>query len=724
MVSIITNPVPKPKHGTVIVDWSPRICGATAWCGHVQSGDPRIELLSFSPSGRKVASWVSAFDWNARKLSDAVSILNDYDRIILGDVVCFSPGVNPDDNGRPYYETIIHKVHRPWTGIFHGGTYPEKHDDTIDAVLTSPGFCGTLLTPRIGQARSRLAKWPALKFEHLPYLPYDVTQASPRPGIHKRSKDVMMTSRLTPNKGQNAALVLADHLRGDTHIWGYNPYGFPSTAWGLWELGLYGFGYKEHQKPVLQPDKMAMTHPNAVRFYTGEYAMKTPTQKIFQYHGAYRTLDEIDWSPWLHLSLASSDFAGILEYTIIDAVMSGSIAIVPECFPIEGVYESIITFPFEGATIGWDNQKQRVRDRKPFDPRPIADVVNGLLRKSNRELGEIQNYQYQEFCKLHSPKKTIAAIDRALKGYEKNHWEYHGAPVHTFTSDRLDSIPGPLSTENQTKYLYRLLISGVTDYDEIVGLWKEHYGHSIQRSAVNRGKQKIRKNGSLTPATSSVVLAPENGESRHLFIERCIVAGMDNDTMLPIIHQNYSASARNAEINHHRKRIRLEGEAGMPKFTTPSTTAAQPPSKPLAARGRPPATPSGIRPSGDINMVPGDGEKSGAFIRRCLTAGMTDDDILATVHGHFEGSKASKSDISWNKQKLRKEGIEPTAAVRIVAQRPEPPVKVQKVAADLPPWEGKTKIEIPKRKVLPQTLLATLNQTIRNLQFLVDNLGE
>lgn len=666
MVSIHTNPIPKPKSGTVVVDWSPRICGATAWGGHLQAADRSIELLSFSKSGRPLASWESAFDWQARKISDAAAILNDYDKIILGDIVCFAPDVVPDDDGRPYYEEIMHKVHRPWTGIFHGGTYPDKHDDTINAVLTSPGFCGTLLTPRMGQAKSRLAKWPALRFEHTPYLPYDAFQAPERRLIRGRTKDVMMTARLMANKGQNAALVLAGMLRGDTHIWGYNPYGFPSIGWGLLELGTLGLGYSIKRKPILRRDKMTMTHPNAVKFYTGEYTLETPTGREYRYHDGYLKLSEIDWSPWIHMSLASPDFAGMLEYTIIDAVHCGAIVAVPECFPIEGKYESLITFPFDGTTIGWDNNSGRVRNKRPFDPGPIADVINKHLKMSHADLAALQERQYQEFRRLHDPNATLKAINRALRGHEKNKWEYGGRPITAVIVDRKSDIPGPQPDETEVKYLYRLLVSGVRDNDEIRSLWKTHYGKSINRHSINIAKQKIWKNGSLTPATSTVVLTPTHGERRGDFIDRCITSGMANDTILKILQENYSASARNAEINAHRKQLRSPGD-DMPTFTRqPANMGLITPRSDAVATVKtikqhidksPPASAYGGKA-----MAPEPGEKSGAFIRRCLIAGADGETILTWVHAHFEGSKAKMSDIGWNRNKLKADGWVPGAA--------------------------------------------------------------
>lgn len=50
---------------------------------------------------------------------------------------------------------------------------------------------------------------------------------------------------------------------------------------------------------------------------------------------------------------------------------------------------------------------------------------------------------------------------------------------------------------------------------------------------------------------------------------------------------------------------------------------------------------------------PGSGER----IREMLVEGLHPEKILEVIHKEFLGSKASKSDVSWNKGKLRKEGV-------------------------------------------------------------------
>lgn len=107
-------------------------------------------------------------------------------------------------------------------------------------------------------------------------------------------------------------------------------------------------------------------------------------------------------------------------------------------------------------------------------------------------------------------------------------------------------------------------------------------------------------------------------------------------------------------------------------------------------------------------------EKSGVYIRRLLVLGYPADPILAAVHAQFPGSKASKSDISWNKAKLAKEGPDTTvlvvrmplaeraAATKVPAYTPPPPSmmpprKVPKYAG-LPAGLSK---ENPKQIELP-----------------------
>jgi site-specific DNA-cytosine methylase len=68
---------------------------------------------------------------------------------------------------------------------------------------------------------------------------------------------------------------------------------------------------------------------------------------------------------------------------------------------------------------------------------------------------------------------------------------------------------------------------------------------------------------------------------------------------------------------------------------------------------------------------PDAGEGSGAYIRRLLRAGRGDEEVLAAVHAGFPASKATKSDLSWNRGRIRKEDAAGGAApvARPAAQR-------------------------------------------------------
>lgn len=86
-------------------------------------------------------------------------------------------------------------------------------------------------------------------------------------------------------------------------------------------------------------------------------------------------------------------------------------------------------------------------------------------------------------------------------------------------------------------------------------------------------------------------------------------------------------------------------------------------SQPPGYRGEPPmlGDPAPQRPS--TSRVPprkkpparAEGEGSGVYIRRLLIQGYDADQILPEVHAQFPGSKATKADVAWNRNRLRKE---------------------------------------------------------------------
>jgi site-specific DNA-cytosine methylase len=566
--AVVTDPVPRPRAGTAVVDWSPRLCGSTAWGGHFRAADPDgIELLSFSKSGNTLQSWESAFEWSPRRIADAADILNDYDRVVLCDIACFTPKVPIGDDGRPYYLSVLEKVTRRWTAVFHGGTYPTKHDATIDAVFSSPGFARTLLTPRLGQATRRLAQWPDLKFVHLPHYAYDPAQSPPRRDAKGRTRGAIMTARVTSNKGQNAAMAMLDRLAGDVDVWGYSAYGFPSSAYSIWELGV-GLGYGQVTKPMLPPGKEHATNPDVTKFTTGFYDLRAANGSHYRYHGAYRTLDEIDWSPWLYINLASPDFADILEYTILDAVFAGAIVAVPENFLGEVDYKTVVTFPFEGSTICWDAVKGVIREGKTFDRDAVAAVINRYLKMPTKRLAEIADAQLVEFTKLHDPAATLAAIDGIFTG---------GRPMPKTVTTAKSTVPPPAKGQNLSAYVLTLVAAGIGDRD-------------VQAA----------------------------------------------------VHEHFPP---------------VSVSAGRPAPVIPPPKPMRASKTPLPPPAAVPARPNGAQRS--LGFVPPSGARpakgSGARIRELLLRGFMTPKILELIHVEFPGSKAGPSDVSWNKQKLRKD---------------------------------------------------------------------
>jgi hypothetical protein len=95
--------------------------------------------------------------------------------------------------------------------------------------------------------------------------------------------------------------------------------------------------------------------------------------------GVKRHFDEVDWSPWLHLTAYTPQFGGLLEYTILDAIHAGAIALVPRSVTADGavVYRSLQTYDFGGCSL-WSDDKGAVKGQGEDVPK-LARAVNVLL---------------------------------------------------------------------------------------------------------------------------------------------------------------------------------------------------------------------------------------------------------------------------------------------------------------------------------------------------------
>jgi site-specific DNA-cytosine methylase len=122
-----------------------------------------------------------------------------------------------------------------------------------------------------------------------------------------------------------------------------------------------------------------------------------------------------------------------------------------------------------------------------------------------------------------------------------------------------------------------------------------------------------------------------------------------------------------------------------------------------------------------------EGEGSGAYIRRLLGMGAVDDAILERVHAQFPGSKATKSDVAYNRAKLRKDGAPPppperTAPMVVEAQMPKKYAALAKAAErghPLPPLDGVSSAQavsalrvVVNRKATVPGLAALLNLSL------------
>jgi glycosyltransferase involved in cell wall biosynthesis len=382
-----------------------------------------VDLLTFSKSGRPLKAHAWTDKWRTVKYADAIDVLNEYDLVFSIDIVCFAPQLAGRKRVIPYYVDILEGINVPWTAMYHGGLYPSKYDPILERLLKSKTFTGTLVTTRLPQAHARLDKFGVpIRYVNHPFLPFDRSVFDGFVPPKKRRREVVMTSRIAVNKGQNAAFSLMPMLKGAVNLWGYNAFGLPSIGWRLCELG-NALGYDVIREPELRADAAQLTHPNARRFYTGRFEFGLGAKHRIRYHDEYAAIINIDWSPWIHLAATSVDFGGSLEYCTLNGIAAGCVAIVPE-HAIEytrNAYKGydIYTFPYTKCNL-WaasmnpdDGPKGGIQGG--FD-KTIADSINNLLTMDERNLKWIANNQQRALVDLHDPQRIARKIFKeALK---------------------------------------------------------------------------------------------------------------------------------------------------------------------------------------------------------------------------------------------------------------------------------------------------------------------
>jgi hypothetical protein len=404
-----------------IVEWFPRICGVTDWGIHLgQANVPgtTVHRVTFSKSGRRLAAWgTKGAEWVPYKLADAPEVLSSYDLVILDDIICQAPEVDGKAKKAgvlPYYVDVMSKVRAPFTAMIHDGAYPNK-DATVQALLALPNFSGVLMATRAAapgrvaemapEAKVRWARWP--------YLPYDPALIARGPEV--RTKAAIMSSRFSTTKGQDTALWLLPKFKEleAIHLWGFNSYGKPSLAWRLYEMAM-AMGYETTHFP--EKGKVGR-HPLMYKFYTAAFAVRMGAKELV-YHNKYAALADVDWSPWLGLSLTNERLTGTLEYNILDNIARGCVAVVPahQLSEVDPGYAQLFpSIPYRRASFKYDLDAKVVEPRKvDWDEAGIVATVDDLLTSDDATLQDLARQQRGALREWHEPARVLARLLEVL----------------------------------------------------------------------------------------------------------------------------------------------------------------------------------------------------------------------------------------------------------------------------------------------------------------------
>lgn len=402
-----------------LVEWWPRICGSVNWGYHFYAGGRSvrgcdIDLITFSKSGKVLKSWHLQHPWwKVHRVSDAVDVLNSYNFIVLIDLVCFAPEVTARNDQPPWYAIVMNRVKTPWTAMYHGGSYPGKHDATIKTILSSRSFCQRLITTRIDQAIERLSPFGIDRsaIYHNPYLPFDETivYRNDRSDHAPKNPRIKMTSRLMTNKGHFAMMYAFRRLMTSVDLHGYNAFGLPSIGWLLYELGR-ALGYRVLKEPVLRRDKQGLTHPRARKFYTGAFSF-TRSRYRFNYLDAYDwdSIGRINLKGNVHLSLSNDAFGDTPEYVTLEAIAGGAVAIVANHSIIGVRYHGrgIETIPYTRGGARVKNNGE-VMAKIVWDEDRFVKILNDLT--SSTDLKEINDDQKRFVLPKHNARLVFKRV--------------------------------------------------------------------------------------------------------------------------------------------------------------------------------------------------------------------------------------------------------------------------------------------------------------------------
>lgn len=189
----------------------------------------------------------------------------------------------------------------------------------------------------------------AVRSVELPYLPYHLKLTSVSKEHHQRG--VIITSRITGQKGQLQLAKMARHIDGDVTIAGRAQ----SAA------------ARAIRDRLVKDGMVKRWHVEPDTTWSCRWDAKLVTGHHFRYVGAFEKPWEIPWHMAnVHVNLTAEGYSsGHLEYATLEAIDAGLTALVP-VHAIEGLgYESVVGLPY--------------RTMKDYDADEICDLINRAL---------------------------------------------------------------------------------------------------------------------------------------------------------------------------------------------------------------------------------------------------------------------------------------------------------------------------------------------------------
>lgn len=373
-----------------IYEPDPRVCGPSAWVGHMRTGFSRlgheVHTVAATKSGRVHSHWGNVKPggkwWSTTpdvvvRMDELHNEFDKYDLILLpepkvplADKDARKAREAGDENALPFYIQALSKTKTPFTTALHGNPYNDSNSPFAGEVLALPNFTGTIIghTAPLRTVSDVIAQYPQVDIP----LPYTTRVDVDAPFPVNRT--VGITGRFMFNKGSHVLGLAGQYLPPDVtvEIWGSCSTGRgPSLTFNLYEVlkPLAGMNYKRYHNGKGQDHPKANEDGNIVQPFP--FDVRPEGGALVRYLGNYTDAVATCGRFMVHTNLTADRYTSGMEFSTMEALDAGSLCITQDNVSSDPAYRTLVMH-------GWTGPAGSVKtafEKKADETKQVAEKV-------------------------------------------------------------------------------------------------------------------------------------------------------------------------------------------------------------------------------------------------------------------------------------------------------------------------------------------------------------